>query len=610
MSKNLYQKISFFLFNIIIITFIVSLFLILNSKTIFLEWVIGGNTLSLRITLLFDYISCLFISVVFCISSRVVWYRVSYISSDKDADRFIYLVFGFVISIIFLILRPNILRVLLGWDGLGLISYCLVVYYPTKKSSSAGILTVLRNRVGDVCVLLSIAWFSLIGDFNFTIWNQIEFFSDNIWLPFLIIAAAITKRAQIPFSAWLPAAIAAPTPVSALVHSSTLVTAGVYLLIRFSYLLEQTWSPVLLFISTLTIFISGIVAVFEFDLKKIIALSTLRQLGIIIFSISLGLYRVAFFHLITHALFKALLFLCAGILIHGVGGSQDIRIYGSLSLNYPLVGVCLNLANLSLCGIPFISGFYSKDLIVELACQSSWNIFIIFMIFISLGLTVVYSIRLAFRRFVNFIGSYSLHASCDEDYILVSPVIFLSTVSLVSGPTLSWLLISSPSLIFLPTILKMGALIIISFSIISTLRICNFNLNLRSISNPLLFFLGRIWFLPNLRGQLSSSTPLKRGENFLKTFDQGWLEYLVTSCTYGYSSNLNPLLTKIQNNTLKTHFVVFVIWIFLGFIFINCSYSLKLKHSTEDASINFVLRTAVREISSFLQWKCKVIFIL
>lgn len=586
----MYQKISFFLLNIIIITFLLSLFLILNSKTIFLEWMIGGRRLSLRITLLFDYISCLFISVVFCISSRVIWYRISYMSSDKDANRFIYLVFGFVISIIFLILRPNILRILLGWDGLGLISYCLVVYYPTKKSRSAGIITVLRNRVGDVCVLLSIAWFSLIGDFNFTVWNQIEFFSDNIWVPFFIMTAAITKRAQIPFSAWLPAAMAAPTPVSALVHSSTLVTAGVYLLIRFSYLLEQTWSPILLFISTITIFMSGIVAVFEFDLKKIIALSTLRQLGIMIFSISLGLYTVAFFHLIIHALFKALLFLCAGILIHGVGGSQDIRVYGSFSLNYPLVGVCLNLANLSLCGIPFISGFYSKDLIVELACQSSWNIFIILIIFISLGLTVVYSVRLAFRRFVNFVGSYSYHLSCDEDYILVNPVIFLSVVSLISGPSLSWLLIPYPNLILLPWILKIGALIIISFSIISTLRMCNSNLNLRFFPNSFLFFLGRIWFLPNLRGQVSSFLPLKSGENFLKTFDQGWLEYLIKCNIYGYSSSFNPLFTKIQNNTLKTHFVVFIIWVFLGLIFIKCPYSLKLKHSTEDAGINFCFK--------------------
>jgi NADH-ubiquinone oxidoreductase chain 5 len=181
---------------------------------------------------------------------------------------------------------------------------------------------------------------------------------------------------------------------------------------------------------------SGIVAVFEYDLKKIIALSTLSQLGIIIFSISLGLYRIAFFHLITHALFKALLFLCAGIFIHGVGGSQDIRMYGGLAINYPLVGVCLNLANFSLCGIPFMSGFYSKDLIVELACQRSWNLFIILIIFLSLGFTVIYSTRLVFRSFVNIPGGNPLRIICDIDNILVFPALLLTFMALFSGPTL------------------------------------------------------------------------------------------------------------------------------------------------------------------------------
>ena len=127
----------------------------------------------------------------------------------------------------------------------------------------------------------------------------------------------------------------------------------------------------LIFLSTVTIFLSGLVANFEYDIKKIIALSTLSQLGVIIFSISLGLYSLAFFHLVIHALFKALLFLCAGVLIHGVGGSQDIRICGGLAQSFPLIGVCINLANLSLCGLPFLSGFYSKDLIIEMAAQGA-----------------------------------------------------------------------------------------------------------------------------------------------------------------------------------------------------------------------------------------------
>jgi NADH-ubiquinone oxidoreductase chain 5 len=155
------------------------------------------------------------------------------------------------------------------------------------------------------------------------------------------------------------------------VHSSTLVTAGVYLLTRFSSFILEDVLRLLFILSILTMFIAGLVATFEYDLKKIIALSTLSQLGVMIFAISLGLTEIAFFHLVIHALFKAILFLCAGVLIHGIGGSQDIRDFGSMLLHYPLVSVCLNLANLSLCGVPFISGFYSKDLIVEIIAQGN-----------------------------------------------------------------------------------------------------------------------------------------------------------------------------------------------------------------------------------------------
>ena len=587
MLKSVYQKISFFLINLIILTLILSLSFKFNRTTLFFEWVIGRNINNFSLTLLFDFTSLLFLRAVFCISSNVVWYRISYIRADKDAVRFILLVFGFITSIILIILSPNIIRILLGWDGLGLVSYCLVVYYPSKKSISAGMLTVLRNRVGDVCVLLSIAWFRRIGDFNFLPWVQTNFFESNYWLALLVVLAAITKRAQIPFSAWLPAAMAAPTPVSALVHSSTLVTVGVYLLIRFSFLLENHVATILLPISVLTIFISGIVAVFEFDLKKIIALSTLRQLGIIIFSISLGLYNIAFFHLITHALFKALLFLCAGILIHGVGGSQDIRIYGGLSLSYPLTGVCINLANLSLCGIPFISGFYSKDLIVELACQSSWNIFIIFIIFISLGLTVIYSVRLAYNRMTNFPGLYSSHFTCDLDTYLTHPVAFLTFISLFSGASLSWILIDTPLLIFIPSILKLGALILITLSIFLTLGFCSFTLNFKTSLIIPLYFLGVIWFLPNLRGQLSSKSILRLGESSLKLIDQGWIEFVILKAPSFLANLITLTFLKIQNNRLKVHLSVFLIWFTLILIIYICFYSLKLKHGTEDATMDF-----------------------
>jgi len=231
----------------------------------------------------------------------------------------------------------------------------------------------------------------------------------------LVVLAAITKRAQIPFSSWLPAAIAAPTPVSALVHSSTLVTAGVYLLIRFNFLLIDTmFGQFLLLIGGLTIFIAGVSANYEFDLKKIIALSTLRQLGLIIRILAIGFPKLAFFHLLTHALFKALLFICAGAIIHNIKNSQDIRDMGALSLFIPLSTACLNVANLALCGIPFLAGFYSKDLILEIVLLSNINLISFFLYFFSTGLTVCYSFRLVYYTLRGLFNESSINRLGDE----------------------------------------------------------------------------------------------------------------------------------------------------------------------------------------------------
>ena len=380
-----YCKNSFYiLFFVRILLFFFSLKFLFNDLIYFIEWeLVSLNRILIVITFLFDWIRLIFISFVLLISSLVIFYRNQYISEDFNVNRFILLVLIFVISIIMLIIRPNLIRILLGWDGLGLVSYCLVIYFQNVKSYNAGILTALSNRIGDVALLLAIAWI-----LNYGRWNYI-FYLDIINKNFemlvirsLVLLAAITKRAQIPFSSWLPAAIAAPTPVSALVHSSTLVTAGVYLLIRFNIILNDSFlGQFLLLISSLTIFMAGLGANFEFDLKKIIALSTLSQLGLIIRILSIGFYKLAFFHLLTHALFKALLFICAGVIIHNTKNAQDIRFIGNLNIRIPLTCRCFNIANLALCGIPFLAGFYSKDLILEIVILSYINFFSFFLFF-------------------------------------------------------------------------------------------------------------------------------------------------------------------------------------------------------------------------------------
>lgn len=246
----------------------------------------------------------------------------------------------------------------------------------------------------------------------------------------MVVLAAITKRAQIPFSAWLPAAIAAPTPVSALVHSSTLVTAGVYLLIRFREIIGV--SLFLLYVSVFTIMLSGVGANFEIDLKKIIALSTLSQLGVIIITLSLGLVELTFFHLISHALFKSLLFLCAGAYIHRYGDIQDIRFLGGVGKVFPLTSFLFVGCSLSLCGFPFLSGFYSKDIILESYFIGSINIFMLMVIFLRTIATITYSIRLIYYIGFKNLGLRRVFFGA-ESLLIVLPIVVLFFRSTIAG---------------------------------------------------------------------------------------------------------------------------------------------------------------------------------
>lgn len=264
------------------------------------------------------------------------------------------------------------------------------------------------------------------------------YFNDS-WVPYIciiLILAGFTKRAQIPFSSWLPAAMAAPTPVSALVHSSTLVTAGVYLIIRFSDLYLYYDCQFLAFIGLITIFISGVGANFEYDLKKIIALSTLRQLGLIISILFLGFPILSFFHLLTHAFFKALLFLCAGLIIHSMRDRQDIRHMGGVSYFLPFTRTCFVISSLSLCGAPFLAGFYSKDLILEIYSITGFNIFIYIIFFISVGLTVSYSFRLVYYC-ISYYNNFYVNQSYDEDKIINVSIIILTLLSVIGGRLLN-----------------------------------------------------------------------------------------------------------------------------------------------------------------------------
>nr|ATN40444.1 NADH dehydrogenase subunit 5 [Xizicus howardi] len=555
-----------FLFSLAMFLMMMGIYFIMNEIVIFIEWEIFTlNSSSLVMTFLFDWMSLLFMSFVLFISSLVIFYSEEYMHGDLVVDRFIILVLMFVLSMMFLIISPNLISILLGWDGLGLVSYCLVIYYQNVKSYSAGMLTALSNRIGDVALLMAIAWMLNFGGWNYIYYlDMMKDLTIMSIIAGLVILAAMTKSAQIPFSSWLPAAMAAPTPVSALVHSSTLVTAGVYLLIRFNAVIVDTnLGKFLLLISGLTMFMAGLGANFEYDLKKIIALSTLSQLGLMMSILSMGFPKLAFFHLLTHALFKALLFMCAGSVIHNMKNSQDIRFMGGLCVQMPLTVICFNVSNLALCGMPFLAGFYSKDLILEIVSLSYLNFFSFFLYFFSTGLTVCYSLRLVYYSMTGDFNSTSFHPLNDESWIMLRGMLTLMMMAIMGGCMLSWILFPTPSMICLPLWMKTFALIVSVVGGWLGYEVSKFSLsyNLQSLEFYLVScFAGSMWFMPFISTYGVNYLPLMLGNFVTKSFDQGWSEDWGGQFIYQTSVEYSNMVQWWQNNSIKMYLISFIIW--------------------------------------------------
>nr|YP_007026336.1 NADH dehydrogenase subunit 5 [Calliphora vicina]AFV08604.1 NADH dehydrogenase subunit 5 [Calliphora vicina] len=566
--------VSLFIFSLF--SFLMGVIFIMNDYSIFIEWeVVSLNSVNIVMTLLLDWMSLIFMSFVLMISSLVIFYSKEYMESDYKINRFIMLVLMFVTSMMLLIISPNLISILLGWDGLGLVSYCLVIYFQNVKSYNAGMLTALSNRIGDVALLLAIAWMLNYGSWNYIFY--LESMKDNFEMMIvggLVMLAAMTKSAQIPFSSWLPAAMAAPTPVSALVHSSTLVTAGVYLLIRFNILLSSSWlGNLLLLLSGLTMFMAGLGANYEFDLKKIIALSTLSQLGLMMSILSMGYYKLAFFHLLTHALFKALLFMCAGAIIHNMNNSQDIRLMGSLSMMMPLTSSCFNVANLALCGMPFLAGFYSKDLILETVSLSYINMFSFFLYFFSTGLTVCYSFRLVYYTMTGDSNFSSLNMLNDEGWVMLKSMMGLLILSIFGGSMLSWLIFPTPVVVVLPSYLKLLTLFVcivggVSGYLISNISLFFYNKALNNYNSS--YFLGSMWFMPYISTYGIINYSLIVGSMTVKSFDQGWSEYFGGQQLYLNLVKNSQLNQMLQNNNLKIYLLSFIFWIMILYMYMIC----------------------------------------
>nr|AXI98526.1 NADH dehydrogenase subunit 5 [Pseudoniphargus brevipedunculatus] len=503
--------------------FMFSFLSVFYNKSVFLEWeIFYYSSSSFVMSFIFDWMSLMFLGAVSFISGCIMKYSYYYMEGEVNFLRFVMVLLLFVGSMMALIISPNLISLLLGWDGLGLSSYILVVFYQNESSANAGMLTVLSNRVGDVMILMSIGLLSGLGSWNYYMFDKVEVGL----VVFMILLAGMTKSAQMPFSAWLPAAMAAPTPVSSLVHSSTLVTAGVYLLIRFYPVMSSVyylWAG-LMIISVLTMVLAGLGANFETDIKKVVALSTLSQLGLMMMILSAGLVKLGFFHLITHAMFKSSLFMCVGFMMHNSSGNQDGRNMSSFMQMSPLMVSYFLTVNMALMGFPFLAGFYSKDLILESMFTTEGSYLIIAFLILGTGFTFSYSVRMMFIVSGSINMGPGVVNIGDMDKSVSSSVVGLVTASLVMGFICSWVCFS-----------EIGAMLLFGWEkySISVVGILSGAVMYMIMSSDSWFknkFMGvnmisKMLYLPEVSADFTSKPFVFLGGDFDKLLDKGWLEF-------------------------------------------------------------------------------------
>nr|BAB83792.1 NADH dehydrogenase subunit 5 [Ruditapes philippinarum] len=530
---------------------------VLKGSVLVLEWEMSEKFfMEMGFCMVLDWVACMFVLSVLFISGCVSIFSGFYLSHENFLKRFFFLVQLFVLSMILLILFPNYLGLMVGWDGLGVVSFLLVVYYLSSNSLSAGMITALSNRIGDVCFLLVIGLMSSM--LSYSMWGVL--LMSGFFMGFLMMLGSMTKSAQVPFSAWLPEAMAAPTPVSTLVHSSTLVTAGVYVVIRFSEYLGELEKYLLMVFSMVTMFLAGSSACAEVDMKKVVALSTLSQVGMMMFVISVGANTIAFFHLLVHAFFKALMFMCVGGVIFYSGSCQDARLLGGAWFKLPLTSVLFLFSNLSLMGFPFFSGFYSKELIVGVCLSSNCGFLSFILLVVCLALTACYSIRSIGLVFQDMgLSSLSFY-SMENSYYL------LSLLLMMNGAVMMSIVMQSLIKEFLAVSFIKGSLF---YSLLIMVVVFLFNLVLFFTVSMKTMFLGfskdffsSMWFLSLISGNLISVGVLTTISKYINYVEMGWIR------TYLWQSGVKNMFMGMSNKVLKINFNMVGLVMFYSFCFL------------------------------------------
>ena len=618
----------------VVMTTIFSLFAFIevgiNSIPVSLElfrWV-DSESLNVSWGFNFDSLTVSMLIPVLIVSSLVHVYSIGYMSNDPHNQRFFSYLSLFTFMMIILVTADNFLLMFVGWEGVGICSYLLVSFWFTRiAANQSSISAFLTNRVGDC--FLTIGMFAILWSFGnidySTVFSIAPYFNENILtiIGICLLIGAMAKSSQVGLHVWLPMAMEGPTPVSALIHAATMVTAGVYLLMRASPLIEYSSTVLILclWIGTITTVFSSLIGLFQQDIKKIIAYSTMSQLGMMVIAVGLSSYNVALFHLVNHAFYKGLLFLGAGAVIHAVADNQDLRKYGGLKQFLPLTYSVMLIASLSLVAFPFMTGFYSKDFILESAYGQFYfsSTVVYFIATIGAIFTTLYSVKVLFLTFLtNPNGPTIAYKKAHESDIFMSlPLIILAVFSILFGYITKDLFIGLGSGLFsdnslfihpsheimldtefaVPTIFKLLPLFLtISLTIISIvlsefLPFLIIRFKFTRLGYNIFSFFNQRFLVELLYNKYITGIVLKLGGQTTKVLDKGSVELLGP---YGLELGLLNLSNNIGK--LDTGIITsYALYILIGLIFYILTPYLFLTDSSLLLLILFALFTLNEE---------------
>nr|BAU98013.1 NADH dehydrogenase subunit 5 [Protobothrops elegans] len=416
-------------------------------------------TENINITITLDTLSLTFIPMALFITWSIIEFSIWYMASDPNITKFIKYLIIFLIMMMIIITANNMYQLFIGWEGVGIMSFLLIGWWGTRSNANtAALQAIIYNRIGDIGLILTTTWLITFSSMNMQE-LLIQYKVTNLIPTMGLMAAATGKSAQFSLHPWLPAAMEGPTPVSALLHSSTMVVAGVFLLIRLHPILNNNHAmkTACLILGATTTMFAAAAAISQHDIKKIIALSTTSQLGLMMTMLGLNQPTLAFLHMTMHSFFKALLFLCSGSFIHNLNNEQDLRTMGNLLKTAPMTSSFTIIASLSLMGMPFLSGFYSKDTIIETMTNSYVNLWALTTTLIATILSASYSMQI-----ILLILTGPSHININphkETKSTIPPLARLTLASILIGSITKLSTLQTPPMTTMPKMVKLMALI-------------------------------------------------------------------------------------------------------------------------------------------------------